>query len=162
VGSRVARRGNAAFDVRHVLAAAATYDVPGLRKSLLARTILGNWSIDASIHAQSGLPVDLVALNLINAADGSLLAIRPDLNPGVPLYLDDPTVPGGRKINRAAFQIPAAGQSGNFGRNQVRGLGAWQIDAALRRQFKLTERVNLQFRAEGFNIFNHPNFGTVQ
>ncbi len=43
----------------------------------------------------------------------------------------------------------------------IRGFGAWQIDLALRRQFNLTEKVNLQFRAEAFNVFNHPNFGTI-
>jgi len=41
----------------------------------------------------------------------------------------------------------------------LRGLGAWQIDSAFRRQFKLTEKVTFQFRAEAFNLFNHPNFG---
>jgi len=88
--------------------------------------------------------------------------VRPDLVGGVPVYIDDATVPGGRRINRAAFANPAAGQSGTLGRNVLRGLPAWQIDLALRRQFRITEKLNLQFRAEAFNIFNHPNFGTIQ
>jgi hypothetical protein len=104
----------------------------------------------------------LVAGTVTNPADSSQIKIRPDVNPGVPFYVRDPAAPGGTKINAAAFSEPPSGQSGDFGRNQVRGLGAWQLDTALRRQFKLTEKVSLQFRAESFNIFNHPNFGTVQ
>ncbi len=159
---RVAQRGNAAFDIRHVFAAAATYDIPAPRNIPLVRTILGRWSIDTSVVVRSGLPVDLVATTLTNPADGSLVNVRPNVNVGVPFYISDPTVPGGRKINAAAFSIPAVGQSGNFGRNQLRGLGAWQVDSALRRQFKVTEKVSLQFRAEAFNLFNHPNFGAIQ
>jgi hypothetical protein len=179
---RAAQRGNAAFDVRHVFAAAATYDIPTLGTNSLTRAVLGRWSIDTNIHVQSALPVDLVATTLTNPADGSLISVRPKIIAGVPLYLYGSQYPGGRIINNtvpAAAQVaaagcnptgaakgpfctPLAGQSGNFGRNQVRGLGAWQVDAALRRQFKLTERVNMQFRAEAFNVFNHPNFGTIQ
>ncbi len=50
-------------------------------------------------------------------------------------------------------------QQGTLGRNVLRDLGAWQMDVALHRRFTLTERVNLQFRSEFFNVFNHPNFG---
>jgi len=50
---------------------------------------------------------------------------------------------------------------GTLGRNALRGFGAWQIDFALHRQFNLTERFNLQFRSEFFNILNHPNFGGI-
>ncbi len=56
--------------------------------------------------------------------------------------------------------IEATGQQGDFGRNVLRGFGAWQADLALQRQFHLTERMGLRFRAEFFNIFNHPNFGS--
>jgi hypothetical protein len=52
------------------------------------------------------------------------------------------------------------GQQGDFGRNVLRGFGAWQADFAVQRQFHFTERLGLRFRAEFFNIFNHPNFGS--
>jgi hypothetical protein len=90
------------------------------------------------------------------------ISVRPDLVPGVPLYLDDPSVAGGRRINRAAFDAvtpTAARRQGTLGRNALRGFPLWQIDLALRRQFNFTERFNLQLRAEAFNLFNHPNFG---
>jgi len=49
---------------------------------------------------------------------------------------------------------------GELGRNALRGFGATQVDLTLRRQFKLHERLTLQARADLFNIFNHPNFGS--
>jgi hypothetical protein len=159
---RLAQRGNAVFDTRHVLSAAVTYDMPSVAGNRLERSLLSGWSLDSSIHAQTPLPVDLVAATLINPLDGSLVNVRPNIVPGVPLYLSDPNVPGGKKIDRDAFSIPPAGQSGSLGRNQLRGLGAWQVDTALRRQFQLREECKLQFRFEAFNVFNHPNFGTFQ
>jgi hypothetical protein len=47
-------------------------------------------------------------------------------------------------------------------RNAFRGLGAWNFDAAITKSFALTERLRLEFRAEGFNIFNHHNFYILQ
>ncbi len=70
--------------------------------------------------------------------------------------------PGGKIFNMAAFTAPAAGQQGDFGRNVLRGFGAWQADVALQRQFRITESMGLRFRAEFFNIFNHPNFGNPE
>jgi hypothetical protein len=55
--------------------------------------------------------------------------------------------------------FPAVFQQGNFGRNVLRGLPIWQLDVALGRNFKLTEKAKLQFKGELFNVFNHPNFG---
>ncbi len=159
---RPIQRGNADFDVRQVFAAAVTYDIPAPGRNFFERAILSRWSLDTTVHAQAATPVDIVATQVINPADGTLINVRANVIAGVPFYLDDPTVPGGRKINRAAFSIPAAGQAGTSGRNVVRGLPAWQVDLALRRQFKLTEKLNLQFRAEAFNVFNHPNFGAIQ
>lgn len=155
-------RGNASFDIRHLFASALTYDVPVPSRHRVVKAALGGWSIDTTIHAQSGPPVDIIGANVVNPADGTLVGNRPNLVAGVPLYLDDPAVPGGRTINRAAFSLPAAGQFGNLGRNVVRGFGAWQFDTALRREFRLKERLRMQFRAEAFNLLNHPNFGAIQ
>jgi hypothetical protein len=84
---------------------------------------------------------------------------RPDLLRDVPLYINDPTVAGGRRINRAAFLAPPPTRQGSLAYNALRGFGVSQIDLALRRQFRWGEHFELQFRAEVFNIFNHPNFG---
>ena len=67
--------------------------------------------------------------------------------------------PGGKIFNSAAFSGPPTGEQGDLGRNVLRSFGAWQADVAIQRQFAFTEKVGLRFRAEFFNIFNHPNFG---
>ena len=73
--------------------------------------------------------------------------------------LDCPQFPGGKAFNPAAFSPPPTGQQGDFGRNVLRGFGAWQADVAFQRQFHFTDKVGLRFRSEFFNLFNHPNFG---
>ena len=78
--------------------------------------------------------------------------------PGVSL-----TPPGGTTIaqwiNPAAFVAPANDTWGDAPRDVARGPGAWQIDMGMGKQIPLTERVELQFRTEFFNIFNHPQYG---
>ena len=143
------------FDLRHSFSAATTYDIPAPR-SPWARALFGNWSIDAILRSQSATPVDLIARSTI--LFGETLNIRPDLNSGQPLYLDDPKAPGGRVFNRAAFAIPPLGRQGTLGRNVMRGFPLNQTDFSLRRRFGLGERVSLLFRADVFNLFNHPNF----
>ncbi|HEX8817105.1 MAG TPA: hypothetical protein VF753_16530 [Terriglobales bacterium] len=85
----------------------------------------------------------------------------PDLVPGLSL-----TPPGGRtisqRINPAAFAMPAPGTFGDAPRDVARGPGAWQIDVALGKHIPLTERLQMGFRAECFNIFNHPQYGLPQ
>ncbi|HKV33271.1 MAG TPA: TonB-dependent receptor [Pyrinomonadaceae bacterium] len=159
--SNILLRGPSDFDIRHNLAGAVTYDIPAPRSEGIAAAILRQWSIDTRFNAQSALPFNIFSGFILDPSDGTQIGRRANLIAGVPVYLDDPSVPGGRVVNRAAFTTPPTNQPGNLGRNTIRGLPAWQIDMALRRQFNLTERLNLQLRAEAFNIFNHPNFGTI-
>src|SRR5262249_45028928 len=83
----------------------------------------------------------------------------PNLNPGPALELYGPGYPGGKILNRAAFTPAPAGQQGNLGRNVLRGFGAAQADIGVQRIFRIAETAGLRFRAEFFNILNHPNFG---
>ncbi|MGH9960374.1 MAG: TonB-dependent receptor, partial [Pyrinomonadaceae bacterium] len=179
---RVAQRGNADFDVRHNFALAVTYDLPVAKSNSFVHAILGHWSIDSTLHAQSSAPIDLIAASLTNPIDGSVLNVRPNVIAGVPTYVYGDQYPGGRIVNDAvpsaaqiaaagcnpagpakgAFCTPLPGRSGNLGRNVVRGLPSWQVDVALRREFNFTEKLKLQFRAEAFNLLNHPNFGGIQ
>ncbi len=61
-------------------------------------------------------------------------------------------------LNGNAFVDPPLGTFGTLGRNAIYGPHFWNVDFALAKSTPLTERVNLQLRAELFNIFNHPNF----
>jgi hypothetical protein len=121
--------------------------------------------MDTIIVARSATPVDLIGgFNLT----GFFSNLRPNLIPGIPLYLDDPTAPGGKLFNnvidpsrpgcKGPFCPATQGRHGTLGRNVLRGFPVSQVDFALRRQFNFSEHVNLQFRTELFNVFNHPNF----
>jgi len=149
-------RGSSNFDARHTLSTAVSYDIRVRDFGPVAGAILRDWSLDGVFVARSATPVNLIGRSITTPIQTS---IRPDLNLGVPLYLDDPLAPGGRRFNPAAFAVPPLGRQGTLGRNVLRGFPVWQLDLAMRRQFRLTERVGLQFRAEAFNVFNHPNFG---
>jgi len=151
-------RGNSNFDIRHAFTAGVTYELPSVGSRKTVRAIASGWSIDSFLFARSAPPVNIVGGSFFAA--GTQLAPRPNLNVGVPLEIDGSQFPGGKIFNRAAFSSAPAGTQGNFGRNVLRGFGAWQTDVGLQRQFHLTERLGLRFRAEFFNLFNHPNFGS--
>jgi hypothetical protein len=119
--------------------------------------LLRDWSFDSLQTVRSALPATVLAA--LSIASGSLYAARPNLVPGVPAYLYGPQYPGGKAFNPAAFVTPVAGTQGSLGRNALRGVGAWQADFSVHRQFSLTERLSVQARADFFNLFNHPNFG---
>ena len=148
-------RGPSDFDVRHSFSSAVTYNLAVPNTHSVANAILRNWAIDSIFIARSATPVDVIYSIFTSYG---LASLRPDLVVGQPLYLADPTVAGGRRINRAAFIIPTTQRQGMLSRNALRGFGAWQLDFAVRRQFKLKDTANMQLRAEFFNIFNHPNF----
>lgn len=150
-------RGNSDFDIRHSFTAGLTYDLPAPGSQQVVKALLGGWSLDSFIFARSAPPVDIVSPIFIAA--GTELSPRPNVNPGVPLVLFGPQFPGGKAFNKAAFTAAPAGHQGDFGRNVLRGFGAAQVDLALQRKFQLTENLGLRFRAEFFNIFNHPNLG---
>ena len=150
-------RGDSDFDIWHSFTAGVTYNLPFPVSNSVAHAILGGWSVDGFALARSAPPDDVVGGLFIGA--GLDLYPRPNVNPGVPLVLHGKQYPGGKIFNKAAFSPAPAGEQGDFGRNVLRGFGAWQTDLALQREFHVTEKVGLRFRAEFFNIFNHPNFG---
>ncbi|HEX2711337.1 MAG TPA: hypothetical protein VHM88_03810, partial [Candidatus Acidoferrales bacterium] len=127
--------------------------------------VLNDWSVESILQARSAPPVDVgtVDVTFPNISAG----VRPDLVGNVPVYLYGPQYPGGKALNAAAFKDPPTDASGNplrqgtVGRNAFRGFGATQWDFATHREFPIRESVRLEFRAEMFNIVNHPNFGAV-
>jgi len=151
-------RASSDFDIRHTFTAGVTYIVPAPQSNGFARATLGGWSVDAFLLARTAPPVDVTS-GLVIAA-GTVLNPRPNVVPGVPLEFYGSQYPGGKIFNRAAFTTPPKGEQGTFPRNYLRGFAASQVDFALQRQFKLTEKLGLRFRGEFFNLFNHPNFGS--
>jgi hypothetical protein len=151
------------FDVRQAFTTALGYEFPRSAARTAVRRLLGGWGIDAILHARSGFPItvldaqDTTGLGLANA-------FRPDWVYGQPLWIADRSAPGGKTLNPAAFvALPAplgtVGAQGNLGRNLPAGFGMWQLDLALRREFRVAECCGIQLRLDGFNALNHPNFG---
>jgi len=114
------------------------------------------WRDVESILKWPRSPPPAVAIGGYSFATGTAIRYRRDVNPGVPLELFGSQYPGGKIFNKAAFTAPPSGQEGNFGRDVLRGFGAFRGNFAIQRQFQLTERVDLRFRDEFFNVFNHP------
>ncbi|HLK65227.1 MAG TPA: TonB-dependent receptor [Bryobacteraceae bacterium] len=155
-GTLAVGRAASNFDVRQTFTAALSYDIPKPRWNNFSRAVLGGWSVDSMNMVRTAEPLTVIGSSAF--IDGVYVSSLPNLVPGQPFYLHDATVAADKRINAAAFQAAATGQTGNEPRNFLRGFGAWQSDLAIRRQFTVRERWSLQLRGEFFNIFNHPNF----
>ena len=145
--------GSSDFDARHVLSLAFRAGT-GNR----AHAPLRHWFLQGFLRARAGFPINV---QLSEAVMGATFAniIRPDLVAGEALWTSNPSAPGGRELNRAAFAAPDSARQGTLGRNALAGLGMFQTDLALARDFTLSRRQSLQFRIEGFNVFNNAQFG---
>jgi hypothetical protein len=153
-----------AWDARHVVNGNAVYELPfGRGKQMLnqggiTNAIAGNWQLTTSALARTGFPVNVLLPGSDTSPEGNSGTLRPNLVPGVPL-----TPPGGRTIahwiNPAAFSLPAPGTFGDAPRNLFAGPGTWQVDTGLAKTVALGERGRAEFRAEAFNLFNHPQLG---
>jgi hypothetical protein len=145
------------FDVRHSFSGALSYDVPAAASTGLFGRLTRNWSIQSVVAARTGFPFNGVIL--FGGPDpGGARFTRPDRVPGQPLWISDPTAAGGRSLNSNAFSIPPSTRQGTEGRNDITGFGFVQVDLSVGRRFLITDRVSLLFRADGFNVLNHPNF----
>jgi Carboxypeptidase regulatory-like domain/TonB dependent receptor-like, beta-barrel len=168
-GSFADANGNRAvsdFDIRDTFSTALTYDVPTWKRDFFTRAVLGGWSTQNVIQLASAPPVDVVdgafaALTHTN----SQIQVRPDIVPGQPFYLYGSQYPGGKALNPSAFTDPPVDpisgtplRQGNLSRNAMRAFGLGQYDFGVHREFPVNEQVRLQFRAEMFNVLNHPNF----
>jgi hypothetical protein len=153
--------GRASFDIRHAAVFNVTYDLPFGRgkasdRSSWERRILGNWQVSGIETLQSGLPfTPQLSYNPSNDGD-TRNPVRPSLNPA----FAGQVIEGGpnQYFNPNAFIQPLAGTYGNAGRNTLQGPGLAETNVSLGKKFSLTERLNLQFRPEFFNVFNHTNF----
>ena len=141
-----AERGLSDFHVKHRLVFSTTYNLP-------SRRFIKGWQVQAIGTLQSGTPLSAV-LGEDVAGTGSPIVNRPDLirNPNI----SNPTP--SRFFDTNAFSTPQDGRFGNSGRNVIIGPGIWNVDAAVTRTLRLSDSTRAQFRADFYNVFNHPNF----
>lgn len=177
-------RSRSDFDDRHVIVANMVYEMPfgrgkrwGSNASDWLNQFIGGWQTTGIFNYQSGEPYTLYAGNFTtnNTHTSSVLIEGPN-DPGHLQFLPGVVGPSmyntGPLITNPAdphydcrnvlgtqtfFCIPLAGQVGS-GRNLAQGPNFWNLDAGLTKKFKLTERFNLEMRAEFFNVLNHANF----
>jgi len=157
--------GDSDYDVRNSFSTAITYEVPKVSASNSFLSYAANgWAVDSLFRSNSASPINLTTGIYSYGLIYNQTAVnqRPEVVPGEPFYLKEASAPGGKVINAAAFTTPATTfTQGDLARNGVRGFDVWQEDIALRRDFPIREGVDLLFRAEAFNVFNHPLFGDV-
>ncbi len=149
------------YNQTHRASFSAGYELPfGKRRHWLSSGgpldyIFGGWQIQGVSVLLSGFAVTPSSTNVCNC--GSFVPQRVDaVKPGYG-NIDNPTVTHWFDVN--AFKPAAAGFQGNAGRNKIIGPPFRNLDFSIAKNFLFTERVKLQYRAEFFNILNHPNFG---
>jgi hypothetical protein len=155
------QRGNSDFDVRNNLQGGISWDLPTINSATLTDILLNGWGLDGRLNVRSAFPVTLVGNEFVDPTTGNTSYGGLNLVAGQSTYVYGNQYPGGKAINKAAFSLPSTGILGDAPRNFVRGCGATQLNFAVRREFRLHDALALQFRAEAFNILNHPNFGYI-
>jgi len=157
--------GLSAFDVRNRFSFNSTYELPlGSGKALfngatgLANTLVSGWQLNTILGLQGGFPfTPLLGFN--RSRDGNTnFPDRPDITPG--RKIDDSIYENNSPnqwFDPSVFSLQAAGTYGNAGRDILKAPGLASFDASLFKTTYITERLNLQFRAEFFNLMNRTN-----
>ncbi|HET9533003.1 MAG TPA: TonB-dependent receptor, partial [Blastocatellia bacterium] len=153
------------FDNRHNFVANFLWDLPlGKGRAVgggvtgVADKLISGWSAGGIVNLRSGFPFSL-ALGFDRARNGidNVQSQRPNVAPGRD-YDSAITGDPNRFVDPTAFELQPAGFYGNAGRNALEGPDLRVFDFSLIKRTPITERVNTEFRAEVFNIFNHTNF----
>ncbi len=160
-------RGLSSFDFRKRLTTSLLYDLPvGIGKALLSNAsrpldaVVGGWQLGTILTLQDGFPLTATcgSGNIQNGGD-TCLADATGIDPNLSRGQQDPS----QWFNLAAFvnRLPGGVQYryGNAGRSTIIGPGIIDWDFSMAKSFHVTERQALEFRAEFFNIPNHPIFG---
>ncbi len=157
------RRGLSGNDIRHRLVGGVVYDLPLGQGNALSPTrhflneLVGGWSTGIIGELHSGTPLSPVELtnNTGSFSDG----VRPNVVGNPSLSSSRPRNSRlGEWFNTSAFQSPALYTFGNASRTFGEGPGLISLDASLLKNFKVGEKVNVQFRTEALNVLNHANF----
>jgi hypothetical protein len=152
------------IQLNHNFTASVIYDLPfgkgkeyGSNWSGATNAVLGNWQLNVIEKITSGFPVFIVSSNNasgVNFTNNTTNFVRPDqvCDP----HLDNPTV--GQWFNTACFVDPAPGKLGTANRAPLYGPRFVNTDFSVNKRFPIREEMGLEFRAEFFNLFNHPQF----
>jgi hypothetical protein len=155
-------RGPSDFDHTHRFVASYVWQLPGLSgENGLLRQLFGSWELGGVISAQTGRP--FVVVSGVNNSGTGIGQDRGNLignpyGPGACAAANITAASCVDWLNRASFQANALGTFGNIGKGSFRLPGSYTWDMGLSKNFSLTERLKLQFRAEFFNVFNRANF----
>ncbi len=151
-------RSPASFDIKHNLVFNYSYTLPFERPGTMGKALNG-WELSGITTITTGVPFPVMSLCCSGmGSTGSAINERPDLRPG---SSNNPVLGGpDMYFDRTAFSLPQQGFYGTLGRNTVVGPGLFNFDFSLIKNTPITEKTNLQFRAEFFNLFNRANFGT--
>jgi hypothetical protein len=164
-------RGPSDFDVPQRIVLSGVYELPFGKGKLFAQSgvaaaVLGGFELSGSWTKHSGLPFTVFATSNNSSIDiGEQNALpnvigTPTIIGNVNCWYYMPTTAGCKPFSgNTAFSIPAPGVFGNAGRNILRGPGLTDLDVALARNVRITERIGLQIRAEAFNLTNTVAFG---
>jgi hypothetical protein len=170
--------GNSDYDVRQRLVISPIWQTPWFKSGRGFKSqALGGWEISGIYTARTGIPFSIYEIG----ADELNFYNIPRFIPAAPItnfkVMSNPTAVAGQANTFVGYNVPASNLANlepfnttlgvdDFGpfpstmtaRNNFAGPGAWNLDAAVQKNFKLTERIGLQFRAEGFDVLNHHNF----
>jgi hypothetical protein len=165
--------GSADYDVRQRLTVAPIWQTPWFKHGNgIERQALSGWALSSIYTARGGVP-----FSVIDYSEDETFYTVPRLEPATPFYSEavkkHPTSIGTNSFNGLNVPLPknfvplnsTLGIS-DFGpfpsdmmhRNSIRGPGAWNVDASLHKTFPITERVGLEFSADGIDVLNHHNF----
>ncbi len=167
--------GNSDYDIRNRFVVSPIWQTPWFKSGKgFGRQALGGWTVSGIITARGGVPFSVFDYN----NDENFYTV-PRLTPATPItqyHVGSPVASGAGVFTAMTVPVPASfapldselGLS-DFGpfpanmtkRNAFRGPGAWNSDLALSKSFKITERVGMEFRIEGFDAFNHHNYYVV-
>jgi len=151
-------RGDADLDRRQTWIGNVVYVLPSFRKwGSFAHHALGDWQLNGIVTYLGGVPIDVTS-GANTAGLEAQSTQRPDLVPGVPIYLNN----GINYLNPAAFRLPAEGHFGSLGRGVIRMPSRKNVDFSVNKNWRIGERYGVQFRTEVFNLFNRVNYTGIE
>lgn len=158
------------YDQRHILTVSYIYNLPIFKHARgLTQSLLGGWQLSGIVTAQSGEPFSIINGGTYDNAgvangqgSGSFADLVGDPHSHIPKFNPVPGIVYGPLLyNPAAYSQPTGLTFGDSGRDSLNGPGRLNFDTGLFKHFKIRESMALEFRAESFNTFNHPQWNSV-